>query len=151
MTRLIWSKLALTLLLALLVSPAWAQKVDPGPPLNSGSQAFPVAVDPPPAPPTLSVLTNPFWVERPDAGDFARNYPQRALDENVDGRAILDCLVAPDGRLACMVVTEEPEGYGFGEASLRVARSFRMAPLTRDGAPTAGGRVRVPIRWQLAD
>ena len=130
-------------MLALLVSPAWAQKTDPG------SPPVPVAVDPPPSPPNPNVLTNPFWVERPDAQDFARNYPRRAMDESVSGRALLDCLVASDGLLTCAVVSETPEGYGFGEAALRVARSFRMAPQTRDGVPTAGGRVRVPIRWNL--
>lgn len=146
MRKLIWTKLALALVVASLVSPAWAQNASPPAP-----PPVPMVVPPPlpPIPPRPNLVTNVFWVERPDARDFARNYPQRALDENVSGRALLECLVVADGRLACTVVSEEPEGYGFGEASLRVARSFRMAPETRDGVPTAGGRVRVPIRWNL--
>lgn len=110
---------------------------------------IPVAVDPPPAPPTPSVITNPRWLERPDARDFARYYPDRALEREQEGRVTLDCVVAADGRIACTVTSEEPAGWGFGEAALRISRFFRMAPATQDGVPTSGGRVRVPIRFNL--
>jgi protein TonB len=110
---------------------------------------IPVAVDPPPAPPTPSVITDPQWLERPNARDFARYYPERALEREVTGRASLDCIVAADGRISCTVTSEDPPGYGFGEAALRISRHFRMSPQTRDGVPTSGGRVRVPIRFNL--
>ncbi|MBX3510003.1 MAG: energy transducer TonB [Hyphomonadaceae bacterium] len=110
---------------------------------------IPVAVDPPPAPPTPSVITDPTWIERPTGRDFARFYPPRALERNQEGRVTLDCIVNADGRISCTVTSEEPSGWGFGEAAVRISRSFRMAPATRDGVPTSGGRVRVPIRFQL--
>lgn len=111
---------------------------------------IPVAVDPPPAPPTPSVITNPQWLERPDARDFARYYPERALERGQEGRVNLACIVAADGRISCSVTSEDPSGWGFGEAALRISRHFRMAPATRDGAPTSGGRVNVPIRFNVA-
>lgn len=111
---------------------------------------IPVAVDPPPAPPTPSVITNPTWLERPNARDFARYYPERALERGQEGRVNLTCLVAADGRISCTVTAEDPTGWGFGEAALRISRHFRMAPATRDGAPTSGGRVNVPIRFNVA-
>lgn len=111
---------------------------------------IPTAVDPPPAPPTPSVITNPTWLERPNARDFERYYPPRALERNQEGRVSLDCIVAADGRISCTVTSEDPTGWGFGEAALRISRHFRMAPATRDGVPTSGGRVRVPIRFNLA-
>jgi protein TonB len=111
---------------------------------------IPVAVDPPPAPPTPSVITNPQWLQRPDARDFARYYPPRALERGQEGRVSLDCIVSADGRIACTVTSEDPTGWGFGEAAVRISRHFRMAPATRDGVPTSGGRVRVPIRFNLA-
>lgn len=110
---------------------------------------IPVAVDPPPAPPTPSVITNPVWLEQPDARDFARYYPDRATERDMEGRATIECIVGADGRLSCTVVSEDPPGYGFGEATLRAARHFRIAPATRDGVPTSGARIRRTIRWQL--
>lgn len=111
---------------------------------------IPVAVDPPPAPPTPSVITNPQWLERPNARDFARYYPERALERGQEGRVNLACIVAADGRISCSVTSEDPQGWGFGEAALRISRHFRMSPQTRDGAATSGGRVNVPIRFNVA-
>ncbi len=111
---------------------------------------IPVAVDPPPAPPTPSVITNPTWLERPNARDFARYYPERALERGQEGRVNLACIVAADGRISCSVTSEDPSGWGFGEAALRISRHFRMSPQTRDGVATSGGRVNVPIRFNVA-
>lgn len=110
----------------------------------------PVAVDPPPARPMPATIVAPSWLELPDAIDFSRRYPPEARRAGVNGRAVLDCLVATNGRIACTVVSEEPTGHGFGEAALLISRNFRMAPSTRDGRPTAGGRIRLPIRFAIA-
>jgi protein TonB len=107
-------------------------------------------VDPPPAPPTPSVITNPTWLQRPNAAQFAQYYPDRALEREQEGRVVLDCVVAADGRISCAVSSEDPSGWGFGDAALRISRFFRMAPATRDGVPTSGGRVRVPISFRVA-
>jgi len=83
--------------------------------------------------------------------EFTRHYPPAALAAGIEGSAIVECQVADDGRLhACSVLEETPPGPGFGEAALRLTAYFRMASHTRDGAATAGGRVRVPIRFTLA-
>ncbi|HYD89489.1 MAG TPA: energy transducer TonB [Vitreimonas sp.] len=108
---------------------------------------LPVAVDPPPAPPNLPVVTSPTWLQRPTAQDFVRYYPSEALRQGVNGEALLECIVGHDGRLTCVIVSASPEGAGFEQAALRVSRHFRMAPMTRDGQPTSGGRVRIPIRF----
>ena len=124
------------------------------PPVTDAPPTFtdiPVAVDPPPAPPAPSVITNPVFLEQPNVRDYARYYPARAQERDQEGRATLDCIVAVDGRLACTITSEDPPGWGFGEATLRVSRHFRVAPQTRDGQPTAGGRFRRTIRWVLAD
>jgi TonB family protein len=111
---------------------------------------IPVAIDPPPAPPSGRVLTGLTWLEQPDVSDFARLYPERAKQENVSGRVTLDCLVSADGRLSCTVISEDPPGFGFAEATLRIAREFRIAPQTQDGVATAGGRIRRTIRWVIS-
>jgi len=111
---------------------------------------IPVAVDPPPAPPTPSVLTGVRWLEQPNARDYERYYPPRALERGQEARVQLDCIVDASGRINCTVTSEDPQGWGFGEASLRVARHFRLAPATVDGAPTSGGRIRRTIVWRTA-
>lgn len=109
---------------------------------------IPVAIDPPPAPPNLERLTNVVWVALPDAEDYIRYYPPRAWAENVGGQATLDCIVNGDGRLSCRITAEEPAGYDFGTATLRISREMRVAQETSDGQPTAGGRVGRSVRWR---
>ena len=153
MRPLAWAQVAaFALISAVLASPSLAQTaVDPGP--SSGSttpEAFRVAVDPPPAPPTPDFLMNVIWLEQPNARDFALNYPTRAQAETLSGRVTLDCRVIADGRLNCLVTNEDPHGYGFAEATLAISREFRLAPQTRDGVPTEGGRIRRTIRWVIS-
>lgn len=95
-------------------------------------------------------LTGVVWLERPNARDFERYYPPDARAQSVEGRVALDCLVDAEGRVTCAVATEDPLGWGFGEAALRISRYFRMAAATRDGRPTSGGSVRVTIAFRLA-
>ena len=114
--------------LALLVSPALAQ----------------TAENPPPASPVR-------FVERPNGDDFAREYPWRALNEEVEGRVVLDCRVIAQGKLACGVFSQEPAGYGFGEAALRMSPLFRVEAVNGDLASVQGARVRVPIRFELGE
>ena len=109
---------------------------------------IPVAIDPPPAPPSSSRLTHVVWLEQPDAEDFIRLYPPRAWQEGMSGQVTLDCIVAGNGQLSCAVTAEDPVGYGFGDATLRLAREWRVAPATSAGEATAGGRIGRTIRWR---
>src|SRR5262245_9193093 len=109
---------------------------------------IPVAVDPPPAPPS-PVLTGMVWLQRPSGQDFNRYYPPRAMEREQEGRVVLDCLVDAGGRISCSVISEDPTGWGFGDAAVRISRNFRAAAQTSDGRPTSGGRTRVPITFRL--
>ncbi|HRE44577.1 MAG TPA: TonB family protein [Terricaulis sp.] len=118
-----------------------------------------IDVSPPPAPlppePSAAaleaapMLERSQWVERPGGADFARVYPPMALDLGIEGRVVLDCLVQEGGRLLCAAATEEPADIGFGEAARALAPAFRIAEAI-DGAPTLGMRVRIPIRFNVA-
>lgn len=69
-------------------------------------------------------------------------YPAAAQEQGVGGRVVLECPIGDDGRVSCVVMEETPEGMAFGAAALRMSEDWRIAPRTRDGVPTAGGRIR---------
>lgn len=109
-------------------------------PVDDGAAARPV-----PRPP--AVITNPRWERRPSADQLMRAYPRRALEAEVGGRASLNCLVQPNGRVAdCNLTSETPGGYGFGQAAQGLTRHFQISPRTVDGA-AVGSRVNIAVRF----
>ena len=69
-------------------------------------------------------------------------YPAAAQTQGIGGEATVECLVGDNGRLACETIEEAPANMGFGAAALRMCEDLRVAPRTRDGVSTAGGRLR---------
>jgi len=94
-------------------------------------------------------LIDPPWTSRPTPRDLAEYFPERAAENNITGRVVLDCIVDAAGQLLCRVLSEDPRGYGFADASLRAARDFRVELRTPDGTPTEGASIRLPIQWRL--
>ena len=92
------------------------------------------------------LLTRPHWKRRPKPEDLKRVYPPRAKAERISGRAVIICDVTLEGLLAnCQTSQETPEGYGFGEAAIKLAAVIRMTPMKIDGKPSEGGKVTLPI------
>jgi protein TonB len=129
------------LALASIVSLApLAARADPPANTADAPVAPPVAADP-----------GPRWVRRPDGDDMARAYPAKAQAKGVSGGAVLSCAVLVTGWLgACDVIKETPPDFGFGAASLRVAKRFRLDPayLTLH-PPSADHRVIIPMVWRM--
>ncbi len=99
----------------------------------------------PPLPPAEFDLSTVRWIRQPNARDFARYYPERALDQGRSGRVVLDCVVAGSGRLDCSVAEENPPGWGFGDAAVNIARQTRVDPTGPDGRSVAGEHLRLPL------
>ena len=74
------------------------------------------------------------------------SWPYEAAQKGIGGRAVIQCSVDVQGLLqGCTVVSETPEGSGFGGSALLLAGSFEMKPKMVNGRPVAGGVVRIPI------
>ncbi len=87
------------------------------------------------------------WLRRPDGMDVAEVFPGMAMRaRQYAGDVMIECKVARDGGLtSCVVLEETPQGFGFGNAGLKLAKRFKMKAKTADGYPTVGGTVRIPI------
>lgn len=98
-------------------------------------------LDPPQAP---LEITDPVWLRRPRNPEG--RYPSPAFLAGIEGLVDLDCLVDTSGRLECVVISETPEGWSFGDAALALARECLMQPPLRNGTPALGRyRMRVPF------
>jgi TonB family protein len=102
------------------------------------------------APLRPSVITQPDWLAKPTLEDLQTLFPPGALKAGAEGLAVIHCQVSAQGALVdCTVVHQEPPDAGFGDAALRMAGLFRMRPQSKDGLPTSGGTVNIPIRFTL--
>jgi hypothetical protein len=70
----------------------------------------------------------PEWEQRPSARDFANSTPDSVALNGVTAVVQLCCTPGQARSLACRVGFESPRDQGFGSASLRIARRFRLTP-----------------------
>jgi TonB family protein len=82
---------------------------------------------------------------------LAEFYPDQAREAQVEGQAAVKCSVTADAHLDdCLIVSEDPPGFGFGRATLQAARSMNLRAKAAAGKPPVGGQVIVPINWRSA-
>lgn len=97
-----------------------------------------------------STIIPPDWSARPSASDLERFYPDRAQRLGLDGRATVTCQVKQNGTLVdCSVESEDPPDMGFGDATIRASRLFKMRPQIEYGQPVDGGTFRFSLDWKL--
>jgi TonB family protein len=100
-----------------------------------------------------AVVGKPNWTSLPKGEDFTAAFPAEARKAGVlKARVVLACTVAPDGALSgCQPRSEDPPGYGFGAATVALARNFKLGVWSEEGLPTVGGTVSVPIRYDMTE
>jgi TonB family protein len=97
-----------------------------------------------------NVITQPDWLRRPDGAAMAEHYPKLATALGIAGYSVLSCTVGAEGQLTdCRANEERPKGLGFGRAAVELSSLFRMRPMTLNGRPVDGGKINIPIRFQL--
>lgn len=83
-------------------------------------------------------------VALPTAEDVQQTYPPGAIADRTPGRAVIRCNVAPDGLLGgCDVVSETPEGRGFGEAAVLLASKMRA-----NASDELDREITLPVRFE---
>jgi TonB family protein len=94
-------------------------------------------------------VTKPAWTAMPSVEDFQATFPKTANGVN-SVRVVLACTVEEGGALGgCTVDSENPAGQGYGAGALALASKFRVGPWSQDGQPTVGGKLKLPIRYEL--
>lgn len=74
-------------------------------------------------------------------------YPLIAQRSNVEGHTVVECRLIANGlTTACKLVAEDPAGFGFGDAALKIAASFQF---DMKAAPAGVQWVRFPIWFSL--
>jgi protein TonB len=78
------------------------------------------------------------------------DYPLEALRQGLEGTVLLRVHVAADGRVAEVEILDSSGHLILDAAAVRAVTSWRFAPATRAGRPTAAV-VRQPVRFSLED
>ncbi|HEX2561031.1 TonB family protein [Phenylobacterium sp.] len=91
------------------------------------------------------------WLAKPREADLNRYHPVAARQASVSGAATVRCAISEGGSLSdCIVVSEAPEGWGFGDAALGLARWYRLGGPSRDKLLASSGAVEVAMSFPLA-
>ncbi|RYF89309.1 MAG: hypothetical protein EON95_19000 [Caulobacteraceae bacterium] len=90
----------------------------------------------------------PEWTATPSVADIADVYPASAYEAGSDGQVNMMCRATLIGGLdRCEVIGETAPEAGFGKASLKLARYYRMKTMGPDGKPMLGRLVRLTVTW----
>jgi TonB family protein len=103
--------------------------------------------------PIVPIKSTPVQIEKvPTADELAELYPARAQRLEKSGSATIRCTVSAQGLPSdCLIATEEPEGYGFGDAGVRALHKFVLKAAMSNGRPIDGATFKTTINFTLAE
>ncbi|MEI6439620.1 MAG: TonB family protein [Alphaproteobacteria bacterium] len=91
----------------------------------------------------------PDWKRPPTTEQIATFYPKIAALNRVTGKVIVRCELDEKGEVgACNVLSENPAGFDFGNAALKLAKISEFTPQILNGKPVKG-YVNVPFNFTL--
>lgn len=124
-----------------------------GQPLAGASTQVTVVFDAAAVTSSEPVIGKPRWTELPTPEDFRKAFAVLAKVPGVSkARVVLSCAVMAGGVLNdCHAESEEPAGYGLDAGGVGLSGKFKVGVWTDEGLPTVGGRVRVPIVYNVTD
>ncbi len=103
-----------------------------------------VTTEPPP------VDVTPRWKAFPDANTLADYYPPRAIENEVEGSASVQCTVLDTaGRVHCVLVSETPKGYGFGQQTVKMVEEKGRVDTTVGNIKVGSVLQTTKVKWQL--
>jgi hypothetical protein len=77
--------------------------------------------------PPRDLIKNPEWESTPDQSTLNIFYPYNAKISGVAGEATITCDVLTEAMLhSCTVKSENPTGYGFGQAAMQLAFRYKL-------------------------
>jgi TonB family protein len=136
----------LTLLTAVLASAA------PAPSAPPPTAVTPVVIEPlkkgagPPPAATVEMQTDENAM-----GVFASIWPEGAYQARIAGAATLSCLIDAHGIAEwCQVVSETPQGKGFGRAAMMLRPTFKLAPAMGPDGPMSA-MMTIAIKFKPPD
>ena len=124
-----------------------------GRPIKGSMTQVPFVFAPDMLDPAKRLASKVQWAVLPSGDALSAGYPRKAIEAGVStARVVMLCTAGEGGRLEdCSVTSEEPAGLGFAEAGMALSKSFRIRPWTEEGVPTIGGKIRVPVRYNMPD
>jgi TonB family protein len=105
-----------------------------------------------PDPALAQFLLNPDWAEKPEGASLSPHFPPVPMALGLQGRVVLGCQVQATGVVTgCSILNEVPKGLGFGDAALRMSRTFKMRPAVAPGALSPKNDVTIPLNFKLPE
>lgn len=96
------------------------------------------------------VYVTPRWTAFPDANALSNYYPARALDNEVEGSASVQCTVLDAaGHVHCTVVSETPKGYGFGQQTAKMVEEKGRVDTSAGDIKIGSVLSTTTVKWQL--
>ena len=87
----------------------------------------------------------------PTSDQMVDAYPKQAEAEGKEGKVSFDCQFAADGTIkACIILSEDPEGFGFGQATIDLFIKYcHVDPASVPGGLKEGDRKKFTYNWLL--
>lgn len=100
-----------------------------------------------------TTIGRPAWRALPAMEDFTAVIPPAAREAHVyKARVVMTCVVVAEGAIdSCQTDSEDPAGLGYADAAVALSHHFRLDVWTSEGLPTVGGKVKIPLRFDLED